>query len=119
MASLREALAWGSIAGCVAIIAFALGVRSNSSPLLLGLSPVGPFTGSSMLRRMRNPGAQHMGWFYSHPGSMLGAGIALHTAFIVFGAQRLWAYEMSGPLAMVPWILPTAAGILAIVVWTR
>ena len=107
------------IARSVAVIAFALGVWSDGSPLLLGLSPIGLFTGSSMLRLMRNPGAQHMGWFYSHPCSMLGAGIAFHTAFIVFGAQRLWTYELAEPLAMVPWLLATLVGTLAIVVWTR
>ena len=115
----HEALGWASIAGSVAVIAFALGVWSDSSPILLGLSPIGLFTGSSMLRLMRNPGAQHMGWFYSHLGSMLGGGIAFHTAFVVFGAQRLWAYELAGPLAIVPWILPTLIGIPAIVVWIR
>lgn len=115
----HEALGWASIAGSAAVIAFALGVWSDISPILLGLSPIGLFTGSSMLRLMRNPGAQHMGWFYSHLGSMLGGGIAFHTAFIVFGAQRLWAYDLAGPLAIVPWILPTIIGIPAIVVWTR
>ena len=116
---LHEALGWVSIAGSVTAIAFALGAWSDLSPILLGLSPIGLFTGSSMLRLMRNPRAQHMGWFYSHLGSMLGGGIAFHTAFIVFGAQRVWAYELAGPLAIVPWILPTVVGIPAIVVWTR
>ena len=115
----HEALGWASVAGSVAVIAFALGVWSDVSPILLGLSPIGLFTGRSMLRLMRNPGAQHMGWFYSHLGSMLGGGIAFHTAFAVFGAQRLWTYELAGPLAIVPWILPTVVGIPAIVVWTR
>jgi hypothetical protein len=115
----HEALGWASIAGSAAVIAFALGVWSDISPILLGLSPIGLFTGSGMLRLMGNPGAQHMGWFYSHLGSMLGGGIAFHTAFIVFGAQRLWAYHLAGPLAIVPWILPTIIGIPAIVVWTR
>ena len=60
-----------------------------------------------------------MGWFYSHLGSMLGGGIAFHTAFIVFGAQSLWPWELAGPLAVAPWILPTVVGIPAIVVRTR
>ena len=115
----HEALGWASVAGSAAVVAFALGVWSDVSPILLGLSPIGLFTGRSMLRLMRNPGAQHMSWFYSHLGSMLGGGIAFHTAFAVFGAQRLWAYELAGPLAIVPWILPTVVGIPAIVVWTR
>ena len=114
----HEALAWSSIAGSVAVIAFALAVRSDASPILLGLSPVGLFTGSGMLRLMRRPGARRMGWFYSHLGSMLGGGIAFHTAFAVFGAQRLWAYDLAGPLAVVPWLLPTALGIPAIILWT-
>ena len=115
----HEALAWASIAGSVVVIAFALGVWSDASPILLGLSPIGLFTGPGMLRLMRRPGARRMGWFYSHLGSMLGGGIAFHTAFAVFGAQRLWVYELAGPLAVVPWLLPTAIGIPAIIVWTR
>ena len=115
----HEALAWASVAGSAVVIAFALGVWTDVSPILLGLSPVGLVTGSGMLRLMRRPGERRMGWFYSHLGSMLGGGIAFHTAFAVFGAQRLWAYELAGPLAVVPWLLPTAVGIPAIVVWTR
>ncbi len=115
----HEGLAWASIAGSVIVIAYALGVWSDLSPILLGLSPIGLFTGPGMLRLMRNPGARHMGWFYSHLGSMLGGGIAFHTAFAVFGAQRFWAYELTGPFAIVPWILPTLVGIPAIIIWTR
>ncbi len=115
----HEVLAWASIAGSVIVVVFASAAWSGVSPILLGMSPIGLFTGWSMLRLMRNPRAGHMGWFYSHLGSMLGGGIAFHTAFIVFGAQRLWAYEIAGPLAVVPWILPTVIGIPAIVVWTR
>ena len=114
----HEALGWASMASSAAIIAFALAMWSDVSPILLGLSPIGLFTGRNMLRLMRNPGARRMGWFYSHLGSMLGGGIAFHTAFIVFGVQRLWAYELAGPLAVVPWILPTIVGLPAIAIWT-
>jgi len=115
----HEALGWASVAGSVTVIAYALAVWSDLSPILLGLSPIGLFIGPGMLRLMRNPEARHMGWFYSHLGSMLGGGIAFHTAFAVFGAQRVWAYELAGPFAIVPWILPTIIGIPAIIVWTR
>ena len=115
----HEALAWMSMASSAAIVAFALAMWSDVSPILLGLSPIGLFTGRNMLRLMRNPGARRMSWFYSHLGSMLGGGIAFHTAFIVFGVQRLWAYELAGPLAVVPWILPTIVGLPAIAIWTR
>ncbi len=115
----HEALAWMSIAGSVTVVAFALAAWSSISPILLALSPVGVGVGSGILKVLRNPKPGHMEWFYEHMGSMLGGGIAFHTAFAVFGAQRLWAYELAGPLAIVPWILPTLVGIPAIVVWTR
>ena len=115
----HAALAWASIAGSVTVIAFALGLWSAVSPLLLGLSPIGLIAGRNMLRLMYHPGEEHMGWLYSHLGSMLGGGIAFHTAFIVFGAPRLLAYELAGPVAVVPWILPTLVGIPAIIIWTR
>ena len=115
----HEALGWASIASSVAVIVFALAVWTDVSPVLLGLSPIGLFLGRNMLRLMWNPGTERMGWFYSHLGSMLGGGIAFHTAFIVFGVQRLWAYELGGPLAVVPWILPTVVGLPAISIWTR
>ena len=115
----HEALGWASVASSVALIAFALTVWSDVSPILLGLSPIGLFTGRNMLRLMRNPGAERMGWFYSHLGSMIGGGIAFHTAFAVFGVQRLWDYQLAGPLAVVPWILPTVVGLPAIAIWTR
>ncbi len=115
----HEALAWTSISGSVIAVGFGLAIWSEVSPVLLAMSPIGLFTGRRMLRLMRDPGGQRMGWFYSHLASMLGGGIAFHTAFIVFGAQRLWAWEIEGPLAILPWILPTVVGVPAIVIWTR
>ncbi len=69
------------------------------------------------LREMRAPA--RMGWFYSHMGAMPGGGVAFHTAFAVFGSQRLWAHDPGGPLAGLPWILPTLIGAPAIALWTR
>ena len=60
-----------------------------------------------------------MSWLYSHLGSMLGGGIAFHTAFAVFGIQRLIAYELPGALTVLPWLLPTIVGVPAIIAWTR
>ena len=67
---------------------------------------------------MRNPRTEHMGWFYSHMGSMLGGGIAFHTAFAVFGAQRIWDYSLAGAWGVLPSILPTLVGIPGIALGT-
>ena len=72
-----------------------------------------------ILNFMKRGEAEHMGWFYSHMGSMIGGGIAFHTAFAVFGAQRLFEYSIEGPLAVVPWILPALIGLPAIVLARR
>lgn len=113
------ALAWLSVGGSVGVIVFALAFESEVSAILFALSPIGIFTGLRMLQLMRHPGAERMGWFYSHMGSMLGGGIAFHTAFAVFGAQRVWDYSLSGALGVVPWILPTLVGIPGILLGTR
>ena len=70
----HEGLAYASMVGSVAVITFALAFWSEASPILLALSPIGIFTGRRMLNLMHNPGSEHMGWFYSHMGSMLGGG---------------------------------------------
>lgn len=112
-------LAWACIACSSGVALLAVVVWSDASPILLGLSPVGFITASNMLRVMRNPGSPPMGWLYSHLGSMLGGGIAFHTAFAVFGVQRVIAFELPGTLAVLPWLLPTIVGVPAIIVWSR
>ena len=112
------ALSWASIAGSVVAVAVALTAWSEVSPILLGMSPIGVIIGSNNLRVIRRP-REHMAWFYSHLGSMLGGGIAFHTAFLVFGLGRFVSLEIPGVLAVLPWLLPTLIGIPAIVLWTR
>ncbi len=115
----HAALAWVSIGSSIAVIGLAFAAWSGTSPILLALSPVGVMTGSNILKVLRSPKLGHMEWFYAHMGSMLTSGIAFHTAFAVFGSQRLWAYDIAGPLAVVPWILPAVVGIPAQVIWIR
>jgi len=48
---------------------------------------------------------------------MLGGGIAFHTAFLVIGAGRLLGAQLSGFVAVVPWVLPALIGIPATAIW--
>ena len=50
---------------------------------------------------------------------MIGAGIAFHTAFAVFGSSRLFDIGLTGWIAVIPWVLPAAIGIPATILWTR
>ncbi|NNK48536.1 MAG: hypothetical protein HKP01_06665 [Gemmatimonadetes bacterium] len=113
-------LAIASMAGSVITIAYALLFWSGLSIIFLALGPIGIGIGSSMLRYMRDPAVSKMAWWYEHMGAMLGAGVAFHTAFVVFGAQRLFDYAGSlGALAWLPWVLPASVGIPASIIWTR
>ena len=115
---LDYALAWASIAGSVAAIWMAVAVWTPSvSPILLGLSPIGLITGRLALRTLRNPTVERA-WFFSHLGSMIGGGIAFHTAFLVFGAQSLFEYQIESAFAILVWLGPTLVGVPAIVAWT-
>ncbi len=55
-----------------------------------------------------------MEWLIAHLGSMLGAGIGVHTAFFVFGGSRFIAELLTGQWMLVPWVGPGVIGGVAI-----
>lgn len=84
---------------------------SEGSITLLVLSAVGVLTGRGILQYGVKPPAFPRAWFYEHMGAMIAAGVAFHTAFAVFGFNRLLGIQPGGALGIVPWILPAAVGI--------
>ena len=112
-------LAWGSVAASAALVAYAALANPPSAPALFALSPIGVFTGIGNLRYTRTAAPSPRAWWYAHLGAMLGAGIAFHTAFAVFGSTRLLGIGLEGWMAVVPWVAPTLIGVPAIALWTR
>jgi hypothetical protein len=88
-------------------------------PVFAALSPIGVLIGWGALRFARTPYPTPMAWWYEHMGSMLGGGIAFHTAFLALGAGRLLGIEITGTAAIIPWLLPTLIGIPVSAVWVR
>ncbi|HYF52027.1 MAG TPA: hypothetical protein VEJ63_21640 [Planctomycetota bacterium] len=86
----------------------------QSQMLFIAMSPIGILIGAGNLRYSFRPPPERMGWWYEHMGSMLGAGIAMHTAFLVFGLRRFVVLE----LGVLPWIAPTLVGVPVIYIWT-
>lgn len=71
-------------------------------------------------RFLADPRPTPMAWWYKHMECMLGAGIAFHTAFLVFGARSLFGGSLiEGSWSFLPWVLPTAVGLPAVHFWTR
>jgi len=96
------------------MIALALWARR---PVFAALSPIGFLIGFGNLGFARQPYPTPMAWWYEHMGSMIGGGIAFHTAFLVIGAGRLLGLQFSGWVAVVPWIVPSLVGIPASAIW--
>jgi hypothetical protein len=85
--------------------------------ILISLSPIGFVAGSGILSFRRSPKKTPRAWWYAHMVAIIGAGIAFHTAFAVFGASR-WI-RLSGPLQILPWIAPTLIGVPGMILWVR
>ena len=49
-------------------------------------------------------------WLYQHVWQMCGTGVAFHTAFLVFGANRLFGFRLPGAWALIPWVAPPLIG---------
>ncbi len=114
-----KSMAYLSILLSVWIIFYALVYKPDAKLVLLALSPVGLTTGWGMLNYMKGEQTSKRAWLYEHLGSMIGAGIAFHTAFAVFGMTRMFDIGLTGWVAVIPWVLPTIIGIPASVLWRR
>ena len=112
-------LARASIAASVGVIAYAIIVDPQIKLILFALSPIGFANGFGILRYTAGNTISKRAWMYEHLGGMLGAGIAFHTAFAVFGLNQMFDLGLSGFLAVIPWVAPAAIGIPAISIWTR
>jgi hypothetical protein len=110
----HTALNRAAILAALAMIALAFAVRQ---PVFAALSPIGLLVGRGNLRYARRRNTAHMAWWYEHMGSMLGGGIAFHTAFLVIGAGRFLGPYLTGVYAVVPWVLPSIVGIPATQIW--
>jgi hypothetical protein len=117
--TLNMALAKGAIAASLLVVIYALALSPPNKLLLFALSPIGISTGYGIHRYVRGGLPSKRAWMYEHMGAMLGAGIAFHTAFAVFGSARLFDIGLTGWIAVIPWIAPAVIGIPAITIWTR
>lgn len=108
-----------AIAASIGLIAFTVIVRPSVWILLLALSPIGLGIGFGIGKYLSGNRPSQKQWLYEHLGGMIGAGIAFHTAFAVFGSTRLFDYQFEGLLYVLPWIAPAMIGIPATVIWSR
>ena len=112
-------LAWLCLLSGLAVLA--LGIKAGS-PLLMGFSVIGLFTGQDMLRKRRHRArlaAQPRWWLVEHYTAMLGNGIATHIAFLAIGLPKLLPAIDGAALHYFAWFGPIAVAIIAKVVVDR
>lgn len=111
-----HALAWANIVSGAAVLTFGL---VNGVPLLAYFAPVGLLIGWRMLRAARRSDTEPRWWLYEHVRGMLGSGIAVHVAFLNFGARRLIPGFDLGGWGILAWLAPVVLGSLAITLIIR
>ncbi len=112
-------LAWLAISASTALIIYVFYFKPPNMIILFALSPIGFGAGSGILKAIKGKRPEKKVWFYEHMGSMIGTGIAFHTAFAVFGSSRIFDLGLEGWIAVIPWITPALVGIPGIVIWTN
>ena len=98
------------MAGSVIVALHGLIFWQPTSIILLLLSPIGILQGLEQRRYMRQRPPLNKPWFYAHMDAMLGAGVAFHTAFLVFGSRVVLDLTILGSFNWVPWVLPAVIG---------
>jgi len=103
------------VALAMAVAVLVAGLRYEAT-LLIALSAIGLLGVPGNLRFIFRTPATSREWLYQHMGSMLGAGIAAHTAFLIFGTSRIAPSLANEPLV---WLMPTLIGVPASTIWVR
>lgn len=109
---LMVVLTGAMVAGSIVSMCYALLLWSGLSIILLALGPIGIAVGRDIFLYLYRRPPEKMAWWYAHMGAMLGAGIAFHTAFLVFGSRVVIDLSILGPFNWVPWVAPGLIGVV-------
>lgn len=107
---------WLSIAAGVAAAAYGTARIAGGDPrgwLLLALGVFGVLDARKYLAKLAALTPASTDRWLIHLECMIGAGIAMYTAFFVFGFRHVSGVELSGGRAAVVWLIPAAIGIPA------
>ncbi len=100
----------GLLAWCVYLVTTAS--FQGRHMILLVLAVLTLLDHQQVRRYLRNP--ERVPWLHKHLEAMIGCGIAFHTAALVTIFSRVLELHLAGPLALLPWLLPTLIGLPAI-----
>lgn len=82
-------------------------------PLLFIFGILGASDLPAWLKEIKNP-IKNANWLTEHLSGMIISGIASYTAFFAFGGRAMLGKILTGYWQILPWVLPTIIGIIAI-----
>ncbi len=105
-----------ALLGTLALLALVVGSIGlyTMQLLLIIFGAISLSAAVSMFRdtRKRNPGRGDL--VVAHLGGLISSGIGAYTAFFAFGGSRLLADVLTGQWQVLPWVLPSIIGTIAI-----
>lgn len=123
-----EAKFWlyGQLVASVALIGFGVYRLANGASSVHWLSVIVAAIPLSEFKKERHfylhPQERKMSWWYKHMESILGCGVAFHTAGFVFLTRWIssnWGLELPGMWQLVPWVVPALVGVPATHFWIK
>lgn len=95
-----------------------IGLR-NGFLLLQIFGPLAVVNAASMAHYSFKASLTPRQWVLEHLGNLLGAGIATHTAVLIFGSARIINDWIPKGYELVPWIAPGVIGLIATQIYRR
>lgn len=96
-------------------VAAAVHGLTTGNHLFTAFSVIGLLAGGGNLAYWLTPPTHPMHWWFEHMSSMLGACVAVTTAFAVVNANNLGLQTFS----LIVWLAPSVIGVPTIAIWTR
>lgn len=99
--------------GGIGLLAYGIIRPSGAAILMIIFGIIGVFTSFQIIRDLRT-GRLERSWFLEHYQGLIISGIAAYTAFFAFGGRQFFGSFLSGYWQVVPWVLPTILGSVAV-----
>ncbi|MEM7575325.1 MAG: hypothetical protein AAF433_20625 [Bacteroidota bacterium] len=112
--SVRRALNLAIFVGGIGLIVWSLFLRVQDGTILLLIFGMLGLTAFSVVRRPLALAQAETSWIKEHIEGMVGTSIAAYTAFFAFGGRRFFASFLTDYWMVLPWVLPTILGTIAI-----
>ena len=100
--------------GGVGLIVWSLILGLEGLGILLLIFGILGLTSFGAARDSRKVAREKENWMAEHIEGMLGTGIAAYTAFFAFGGRAFFGSVFDGQMMVIPWVLPSIVGMIAI-----